>query len=123
MLKYKIKTTYAHKRSVILTALEEQVLILLTRTTKPLYSCDIVKLLRQLSNNQITLSSGTVTPMIKRLLKEGLIEAHDTALLHRSCNVRKAYRATNAAAAVLSNAEQLRQRIHRFTHDESDAKV
>jgi len=114
MTKYSTTIVPPPTRSIILTALEEQVLLILAKSPKPLYSVDVVRLLGQLSQGQIVLSSGTITPMLKRVLKEGWIVAHSSTKTNGQLSVRKTYTITATGQAALASTEELRRRINNW---------
>jgi DNA-binding PadR family transcriptional regulator len=83
--------------------------ILLSIAAQPKHGYAIMKEVRQLSQERVKLSTGTLYGAIKRLLEQGWIERIDDPQGVENGRIRKAYRLTRSGRRVLE-AETRRMR-------------
>lgn len=80
---------------------ESTYFILLSLASEPRHGYGIMKAVRSISQNHVTLSSGTLYGALKRLLDQGWIVRLDLVEPNNTTRERKFYQLTNLGRSVL----------------------
>jgi len=80
-----------------------QMLVLAILGEKPCYGYELIKTLKQRSNDTFDMKEGTLYPILHKLEKEGLVESSNQEVSGR---VRKVYSITEKGSRVLAKEKE-----------------